>query len=357
MLPRLRQMAGGVTAAIDGALPTAGWRGSALRRSPVQGAGVSEHAVHSDAEETLSRPAAVALLVFGGLVLTHFVGRTFAPLLLAPAAALCWVGLAKYAHLPTADSIIRCFALGAVAGPLVFVTQGALLIVPALLPISFLGPVGRLIFLLAESFVWVLPEEVLKYRVARERFSRGEDSRARLLGCAAVTLGYALAQPVIYAAFSSMIPKRRPFAEQLPLGFVLAVLQVPLHLLTTYAIGLSFARFKESEKQGLVLRHAEQPYRVALPVPVISRALFCLGVHKVVGVHPVLALLSLCLVALSSAAALWHIRQLELRLPPAYLAKIGYMHTLGYGNLPQVDQYEQPGRIAPAREQDQFVPV
>eukprot|EP01062_Namystynia_karyoxenos_P071095 TRINITY_DN66501_c0_g1_i1.p1 TRINITY_DN66501_c0_g1~~TRINITY_DN66501_c0_g1_i1.p1 ORF type:complete len:435 (+),score=180.93 TRINITY_DN66501_c0_g1_i1:77-1306(+) len=323
----------------------------------------------------LSCPSISFLLIMG--VLTIFllfaIGWRFLivlPLLYAPTAVLFWRGMTRYGHLTTPEFLVRRYMLGVVYAPLIFVVQFILQIIPVMVLFRIGGAVADeysgsssasredyvqrnptfiltlLVFLFVSGVLWALPEELLKYYVAKLRFNTWGDSTSHLLGSMAVACGYATTQSFALVTIEDLItPTQKSFVELLVAVVLTALFLMPLHLLSAYIIGLRLAWLKEHENQGqAALPDATGTCRMVLPVPLMLRSVFYwvyTSAMVFTWVHPIFNGIAVLAALIVVVRALFYARQLEMAMPPSYLGRVGYMHAFGYGVLPQVQQWEE----------------
>lgn len=196
------------------------------------------------------------------------------------------------------------------------------------------------------SFVFVaLPEEYLKYSLTNKNFSSpAHRAKADLIYATAIALGFATGQCLFLLTLTGL----QEIAQQYPvimfrLTFELIMFFVPLHCLTGYQIGLRITI------RDYYLQHPSpnQPrysssIKGILFYPVLLRGFsilvfaFCELLSATYGwtygwVGGVVGNVLFCLLCIIGT------KRVERQLPADYLRRVGYLHMMGYGVLPDDD--------------------
>eukprot|EP01065_Artemidia_motanka_P036230 TRINITY_DN44135_c0_g1_i1.p1 TRINITY_DN44135_c0_g1~~TRINITY_DN44135_c0_g1_i1.p1 ORF type:complete len:380 (+),score=127.34 TRINITY_DN44135_c0_g1_i1:59-1141(+) len=299
---------------------------------PQDGYGRDPGLTHAPHRLSFVSIAVILLFVLGSallIVLLRFRALLLLAVLYSPTAVLFWWASRKYAHLTTTDALVRRFGVGIIAVPVVTTMQGIAIFMLVLLLRPLESEGSQILLIIIVPFIWVVPEELLKFIVARHRYhSPEQDSTGQLLGSMSVALGYITTSCTAQLAFEA---PSLTGGGVLFYSAVMTVTFMPVHLLTAYIIGLKLAKLKELRLPltGLCSRIGS-----IVAVPVCIRTVFTAALFGALhsGWWPLLSISVVDLIAASVYA-----RHIEKTMPVSYLRRVGYMHVMGYGRLTQVE--------------------
>lgn len=227
--------------------------------------------------------------------------------------------------------------------PVFFVQCILLVIVVELTPLRTGGMFGWVLFTVLVSYLVVaIPEEAIKFVWSSQILSGNPQDRLTgdLIYATSSSLGFATGQSFLYTF--GTVTNAHSFGDiAFIVSCVLVVFLLPLHVLTGYQIGLKLTIL------DYFLSHPnDDRYRPGvfdrsmngiLAVPILLRGtLFgsCVilvivdaKINVVIGVLCGVSVM-LCIMCVA------YTKYVERRLPAEYLRRVGYLHVMGYGVLP-----------------------
>eukprot|EP01012_Entosiphon_sulcatum_P029027 TRINITY_DN3526_c0_g1_i1.p1 TRINITY_DN3526_c0_g1~~TRINITY_DN3526_c0_g1_i1.p1 ORF type:complete len:368 (+),score=68.96 TRINITY_DN3526_c0_g1_i1:138-1241(+) len=267
------------------------------------------------------------------------------PFFFVPLGGMLLVSYRFHNHLTTVGNLLFKFATGFVCMAFVFMMQLVLamgvIVIALLVRGSQAAAVRHFLELIYLCCVAIpIPEGLVLYQVTVQRTHR--HNKSFIVNALYTNLGYATAQAMMVSLLIGM-PKKPDDFSAINFGAMLlyALLYFlwcgPMQMLAGYLQGLIIAEAQETDQPIPFVRAQIMPYcfrstyYLLFTVPALLTAVWKLPSSTPIVVFFVGA-------ALLFLGFIVFIKKVERRLPPSYLARVGYLNAFGYGLLPQVEE-------------------